>query len=58
MNSSKADCKGFYEVTSENDREEVQSLLGLSEKNCFIPNSVKSKVIPKPEVRVGSQEKS
>jgi len=39
-------------VASEDDIERARELLELSERNCFISNSLKSKVILKPEVRV------
>ncbi len=45
-------------VVSNDDVERAQSLLELSERNCFISNSLKSKVILKPEIRISPQEKS
>jgi organic hydroperoxide reductase OsmC/OhrA len=41
-------------VASEDDVEKAQSLLELSEKNCFISNSLKSRVILKTEIRIDS----
>ena len=41
-------------VASKDDVEKAQSLLELSEKNCFISNSLKSRVILKTEIRVDS----
>jgi len=43
-------------VASEDDIEKAGSLLELSEKNCFVSNSLKSKVILKPEIKVNSQK--
>ena len=43
-------------VASEEDVEKTESLLELSERNCFISNSLKSRVIVKPEIRVNFQK--
>lgn len=53
---STIEVKPEISVTSEDDIEKVQSLLELSERNCFISNSLKSKVILKPEIRLTSQK--
>ena len=53
---STIEVKPEISIASEDDRQKVQSLLELSERNCFISNSLKSKVILKPEIRVDSQD--
>jgi len=45
-------------VASEDDLEKVQSLLELSERNCFISNSLKTRVILEPKIRLTSQKES
>jgi organic hydroperoxide reductase OsmC/OhrA len=55
---STIEVKPEISVASEDDLEKVQSLLELSERNCFISNSLKSKVVLKPEIRVASQKAS
>jgi len=39
-------------VKSANDVEKIRELIALSEKNCFISNSIKSKVTVKSEIKV------
>ena len=39
-------------VASEDDVEKAQSLLEISERNCFISNSLRSKVVVKPKIKV------
>jgi len=39
-------------VSSKNEVERVKDLINLSEKNCLISNSLKSKVSVKPEIEI------
>lgn len=55
---STIEIKPEISVTSEDDIEKVQSLLELSERNCFISNSLKSKITLKPKIRLTSQKES
>jgi len=41
-------------VTSDKDIKEAEKVLRFSERNCLVSNSIKSKVILKPEIRVNS----
>ncbi|MCK4245498.1 MAG: OsmC family protein, partial [Candidatus Omnitrophica bacterium] len=42
-------------VKSVNDIEKTRDLLALSEKNCLISNSIKSKVTVRPEIQVNKE---
>jgi len=55
---STIEVKPEISVASEDDIEKVQSLLELSERNCFISNSLKSKITLKPKIRLTSQKES
>jgi len=41
-------------VTSDEDIKEAERVLRFSEKNCLVSNSIRSKVILNPEIRVNS----
>lgn len=51
---STIEVKPQISVASGDDIEKAQNLLKISEKNCFVSNSLKSKVIIKPEIKVDS----
>ena len=55
---STIEVKPEISAASKDDLKKVQSLLELSERNCFVSNSLKSKVILKPEIRIASQKAS
>jgi len=55
---STIEVKPEISVASEDDLEKVQSLLELSERNCFISNSLKTKIILEPNIRLTSQKES
>lgn len=44
-------------VSSEDDIEKAKNLLKTSERNCFISNSLKAKIILKPEIKVNNKKK-
>jgi len=43
-------------VTSNEDIKEAERVLRFSERNCLVSNSIKSKVILNPEIKVNSQK--
>jgi len=43
-------------VTSDEDIKEAERVLRFSERNCLVSNSIKSKVILNPEIKVNSQK--
>jgi len=55
---SAIEAKPKISVTFKDDVGKVRSLVEVSERNCFISNSLRSKVVLKPKIRVNSQKTS
>ena len=52
---SEIKIKPLILIKQDTDTQKAKNLIELSKKNCLISNSIKSKVIVIPEVRIGKQ---